>query len=197
MFCFYGHQVFPVNSLSLPKLPLNPFPFSPETSLKSHINPGTIARLRSQIEDAARSMVSTFEESWGRPSTKEYLDFIGYSQGSLTEIRGDIERCLTDKLIASNKYKKATIPTPSRTHPYPPVKSRRNPGKYGDLRVKLREYSGRDISKQDLTYELYIELINKSDYLLKKTVEGLQKKIISDEKRKLKDEINSHFRKHW
>jgi hypothetical protein len=142
-------------------------------------------------------MVSTFEESWGRPSTKEYLDFIGYSQGSLTEIRGDIERCLTDKLIASNKYKKATIPTPSRTHPYPPVKSRRNPGKYGDLRVKLREYSGRDISKQDLTYELYIELINKSDYLLKKTVEGLQKKIISDEKRKLKDEINSHFRKHW
>lgn len=166
----------------------------------SHVNPGTISRLRSQLEDAARSMVSTLEEGWGRPSTKEYLDFIGFSQGSLTEIRGDIERCLTDELIKpaqKGKYTKSIIPTPSRTHPYPPIKSRRNPVKYGNLRVKLREYTGKEINPKDLSYQVFTELINKTDYLFKKTVDGLQQKMITDEKKKLNDEINTHWRKHW
>lgn len=174
----------------------------------SRLNPGTISRLRTQLEDATRSTVSTLEKGWSRPTSKEYLNFIGFSQGSLTEIRGDIERRLADGILKTRNYGKQResrgsamsalgIPTPSRKNPYPPVASRKYPERYGSIRERLREYTGKDIKAEDLSYEVFIELINKVDYLLKRTVEGLQERIISHEKKKLKDEITSHWRKNW
>ncbi|KKW01343.1 MAG: hypothetical protein UY36_C0024G0007 [Parcubacteria group bacterium GW2011_GWA1_49_11] len=70
------------------------------------------------MEDAARSMVSTFEEGWGRPSTKEFLDFIGFSQASLVELRGDFERCMTDGLIQTGTYGRPDG-TGRDPHPFP------------------------------------------------------------------------------
>lgn len=89
-----------------------------QTGIDSRVNPGTIRRLRAQMEDAARSMVSTFEEGWGRPSTKEFLDFIGFSQASLVELRGDFERCMTDGLIQTGTYGRPDG-TGRDPHPFP------------------------------------------------------------------------------
>lgn len=139
-------------------------------------------RRKTQLEDAARSMVATIEEGWARPSTKEYLDYLGFAQASLTEVRGDIERLHTDGYLGTGKF---SIPTPSLKFPYPPVNSRINPTRYGTIRERLREYTGRDIQAKDLTYEVFIEFVNKTDYLLKNTVFGLQEKIIKTEKNKL------------
>lgn len=188
---------------------------SPVNSRQANLNPGTIARLRTQIEDAARSMVSTFEEGWARPKTREFLDFIGFSQGSLTEVGGDIDRLLADELIklspissimppvnsrfkTVSEMKRLGIPTPSRENPYPPLISRKYPQKYGSVRERLREFTGKDIvDPQEFTYELFRELINKEDYLLKRTVEGLQNKIIADEEKKLNQELTNIRRKNW
>ena len=40
-------------------------------------------RRKSQVDDAARSVVRNIEEGFKRTTTGEYLQFIGYSQGSL------------------------------------------------------------------------------------------------------------------
>lgn len=161
-------------------------------------------RRRSQLEDALRSMVANIEEGWARPTTKEFLDFLGFSQGSLAEVRGDIERLHSDGLLKSetgiygnrrentgSPLTRAGIPTPSRDLPYPPVNSRRKPT---GVDGKLREYTclagrraGKEIKAGDLTYEAFAELVNKTDFLLKRQVEGLRQKIQRDEKnRKLK-----------
>ena len=144
--------------------------------------PSNQFRRKTQLEDAARSIVANIEEGWARPSTKEYLDYLGFSQGSLTEVRGDIERLYVDGYLKSGKF---PIPTPSLKFPYPPVESRLNPTSYGKLRERLREYTGKEIRAEDLTYEVFVEFINKTDYLLKNTVFGLQEKIIKAERRKL------------
>lgn len=49
---------------------------------------------------------------------------------------------------------------------------------------KLREFTGKEIKAQDLTYESLIELANKTDYLLRRQVEGLQQKLARDEEAK-------------
>lgn len=146
------------------------------------IIPSNQFRRKTQLEDAARSMVATIEEGWARPSTKEYLDYLGFAQASLTEVRGDMERLHTDGYLKTGKF---SISTPSLKFPYPPVNSRLNPVKYGELRERLREYMGQEIRAENLTYEVFVEFVNKTDYLLKKVVFGLQEKIIKKEKSKL------------
>ena len=91
---------------------------------------------------------------------------------------------------------KFSIPTPSLKFPYPPVNSRLNPVRYGKIRERLREYTGREILANDLTYEVFIEFINKIDYLLERTIFGLQERIIKAEKAKLNEEMEIHVRKY-
>ena len=158
------------------------------------IIPARQFRRKTQLEDAARSMVSTIEEGWARPTTREYLDYLGFSQASLTEVRGDVERLYTDGYLKSGKFE---IPTPSLNYPYPPVNSRKYPTEYGKLRERLREFTGREIKASDLNFEIFTELVNKTDYLLKRTVEGLQSRIIKEEKRKLTQDLEAIYRKHW
>lgn len=154
--------------------------------------PYTEKRKREQIESAIWSVVSTIEEGWARPSTKEYLDFIGFAQASLAEVRGGTERFASKGFLSAGT--KAGIPTPSCNFPYPPVNSRGNLAKYGNLRGKLREYTGREIEPKDLTYEIFAEFINKVDYLLKNTVFGLQNKVIREEKEKFSGRIKSSWK---
>lgn len=58
-------------------------------------------RTRIQIDDAARSTVANIEEGFARPTTKEYLNFLGFSQASLIEVKGDIQRLGQDGLLPS------------------------------------------------------------------------------------------------
>lgn len=58
-------------------------------------------RLKAQMDDEARSVNRNIEEGWKRPTTSEYLQFLGYSQASLEELRGDIRDCKTDGFLKS------------------------------------------------------------------------------------------------
>jgi four helix bundle protein len=129
-------------------------------------------RTKSQLNDAARSVVSNIEEGYKRSKTKEYLDFLGYSQGSLEEVKGDIKRLMQDGFLKSK-----------------PGSSLR------DLGIDLKEFKGlleeskgevpletlyfplKSLGPADLTFEIFMELINKTDYLLRNLVASLQKKI--------------------
>ena len=58
-------------------------------------------RRKSQVDDAARSVVRNIEEGFKRTTTGEYLQFIGYSQGSLEEVKGDVRELTEDKFLVS------------------------------------------------------------------------------------------------
>ena len=60
-------------------------------------------RRKSQLDDAARSVVRNLEEGYKRATTKEYIDFIGYSQGSLEEVKGDIRELAEDGFLAAKQ----------------------------------------------------------------------------------------------
>ena len=137
-------------------------------------------RRKSQVDDAARSVVRNIEEGYKRTTTSEYLQFIGYSQGSLEEVKGDIRELAEDKFLQSK-----------------PGSSLAGIGiNLGDFNKGLREDKGKDrkikdfnyhpitllypplndVRAEGLTYEIFIELINKTDWLLRKLVESLEKK---------------------
>lgn len=115
---------------------------SPVISRNNRINIGTIRRLRTQIDDAGRSMVSTFEEGWARPSTKEFLDFIGFSHASLIEIRGDIDRTQADGLLKSEqeilRSRGEMLHDSSSSSPMARVGIRLDTGTYGSVYGSIR-----------------------------------------------------------
>lgn len=151
-------------------------------------------RLKKQVDDAARSAVSTLEEGWKRPTTKEYLDFLGFSQGSLEEIKGDIYRMLEDGFLKSKpgsnlkdlgidlKEFKEFIGRRSQKQVRARIIEVIKGKVKGETRGELREIIGTDypplkkIKAFNLTFEILIELINKTDYLLRRLVLALQEK---------------------
>src|SRR3989338_6934799 len=184
-------------------------------------------RLKTQTDDAGRSTVANIEEGFARPSTKEYLDFLGFSFASLKEVKGDIQRCLQDGFIKSvpgtslsgigidltdwhEALKKYVISQPVREakgsyrnleevrSKNPSSKIPQNPAGVKGFYRNLEEVKGKNHSSKilqnplnsfkflyppvdnlqasDLTYEIFIELINKTDWHLRKLVESLEKK---------------------
>lgn len=135
-------------------------------------------RLKAQLDDAARSVKRNIEEGWKRPTTKEYLTFLGYSQASLEEVKGDIRDAKTDGFL------------PSR--PLTTLKD--------TLNINLRVTKGTEVKGEPtepthpyflplttliastLTYEIFIELINKTDWVLRKLVESLETKLRVDKR---------------
>ena len=138
-------------------------------------------RRKSQVDDAARSVVRNIEEGFKRTTTAEYLQFIGYSQGSLEEVKGDVRELTEDKFLASKPGSSL-------------IKININ---LGEFNQGLREDKGNhrkikdfnyhpltllypplnNVRALDLTYEIFIELINKTDWLLRKLVESLENKL--------------------
>src|SRR3989338_1807639 len=137
-------------------------------------------RLKAQLDDAARSQKRNIEEGWKRPTTSEYLNFLGFAQGSLEEVKGDIRDAKTDGFLRGkegsslkdigidlnifkgpNKGQAKGEPT-DPGHPY-----------FQPLET---------LSPNTLTFEMFIELINKTDYLLRVLVESLEKKLRENQK---------------
>lgn len=109
---------------------------------------------------------------------------MGYSQGSLEEVRGDIRELTEDKFLKSK------------------------PGSsLGELAINLKDFNSalkpkgdlkdfkgdyiplttlylplKSVRAQDLSYEIFMELINKTDYLLRTLVASLEKKLANDKK---------------
>lgn len=156
-------------------------------------------RRKAQLDDAARSVVRNIEEGYKRAKTKEYVNFIGFSQGSLEEVKGDIRELTEDKFMASipgSNLASLSIDLGQfnrslQNHPLP---SSNNPLKEfkGDYR-KLKDFSYRpitllypplaSITATHLTYEIFMELINKTDWLFRKLVASLESKQKTDKQK--------------
>lgn len=127
-------------------------------------------RLKAQLDDAARSQKRNIEEGWKRPTTKEYLEYLGFTQGSLEEVKGDVRDANTDgflKSIEGSNLLSVGIdlrvikgPNSSWGEPTDPSHPYFKP---------LSNLKG-----EDLTLEIFIELINKTDYLLRKLIISLE-----------------------
>jgi four helix bundle protein len=205
-------------------------------------------RLKNQLDDAVRSVVANVEEGFARPTTSEYVTFLGYSQASLVEVKGDIQRSRQDNLLPSRResslaeiainlqdwheaLKKTVISTksdedskevyglPAQAGNVEESKRKNNDqpqhvytavgtpgGFYGNLeefnktertinqnqthrtnQIPLKPFKFLyppvdDLQASDLTYEIFIELINKTDWHLRKLVESLEDKLNRDQK---------------
>lgn len=171
----FNHPLRSLSAQAGSKFPLNSIP---------PLNPRLFSRLEAQLMDAIRSCLANLEEGWKRPTTSEYLQFLGYSQASLEEVKGDVKRMAQDGLLVPIKNSSiealgidlkawniwARDPVNSSTILYFPLK---NKGIYRNLK---------DIKGRDITYEILIELVNKTDYLMRTLVVSLESKLGNDQK---------------
>ncbi len=132
-------------------------------------------RSKTQLDDAGRSVVSNIEEGYKRPTTKEYLSFIGFSQASLEEVKGLVKQVHQDGFLKSKLG-----------------------SSLADLKIDLKELKGllkdskgnlslnllypplKSLKPADLTLEIFLELINKTDWLFRQTVASLEKKMAEE-----------------
>lgn len=149
-------------------------------------------RRKAQFNDAGSSVVRNIEEGFKRPTTKEYLSFLGFSQASLEECKGNVRESTDDGLLKSvpgssleklgiNKFVSSEIN----------LRDFRD-SLLRDSRGKLKDFSYHpltilypplnSIRADDLTYEVFMELINKTDYLLRQLVVSLENKLADDQK---------------
>lgn len=137
-------------------------------------------RLKAQLDDAARSVKRNIEEGYKRPTTSEYLQFLGYSQASLEEVKGDIRDAKTDGFLKSLPY--TTLKGIGLN-----LRVIKGPNK-GQIKG---EPTNQDhpyflplstLKPNNLTYEIFMELINKTDYLFRVLVQSLEKKLSENQK---------------
>lgn len=146
------------------------------------ISPREHRRLIVHLNDSARSVVSNIAEGYTRPTTREYLEFLGFSKASLEEIYTDITHAKDLGLLpskpGSSLEKIKIILKPHSPNPF-----------YDPLRDYKRKIG--EIKRIDLTYEIFIELINKTSYLFKRTVEGLWNRLSKREQEALSSELKN------
>lgn len=161
----------------------------------------SLYRYKNQIDDACRSVVANIEEGFARPTTIEYIQFLGYSQGSLKEVKGDIQRGLQDGLLQSIPGSKVTdlgidykawheaLKTSVISKPSEDTGDKGGYRRLEELRENkpLKSYKFLyppvdDLKVTDLTYEIFIELVNKTDWHLRRLVESLENKLNKDRK---------------
>ncbi len=66
--------------------------------------PSSEIRRVSQMNDAARSLKQNIQEGYNSGSIAKYINALSISKGSLSELSGDIEDCLEDKLITKEEF---------------------------------------------------------------------------------------------
>ena len=145
-------------------------------------------RRKAQIDDAGRSVVRNIEEGYKRATTSEYLQFIGYSQGSLEEVKGDIRELTEDGFLRSiprsslaginvnlGSFHQALRGNKGCYRNLKDGKKEEKPWEYRPLTILYPPLA--KVRAKDLTYELFLELINKTDWNLRKLVESLEKKL--------------------
>ena len=128
-------------------------------------------RTKTQLDDAGRSVVSNIEEGYKRPTTKEYLDFIGFSQGSLEEIKGLVRQAHQDGFLkAKSSSRLADIGIDLKE-----IKGLLEESK-GEISLDVLYSPLKSLNGSELTLEMFLELINKTDYLLRQLVRSLEQK---------------------
>lgn len=61
-------------------------------------------RRKEHMRDSARSVKQNIVEGWKRETTKQYIEFLSFSFGSLGELKEDSEDCYKDKLISKQTH---------------------------------------------------------------------------------------------
>lgn len=142
-------------------------------------------RRKAQLDDAGRSNVRNQEEGFKRSTTSEYIEFIGFSQGSLEEIKGDIRELAEDgflKSVSGSNLAGIGINLKDLNTALKEVKGNLEDGKFTYRPLIILYPPLIKIKGEDLTYEVFMELINKTDYLLRVLVQSLEKKLSEDQK---------------
>lgn len=191
-------------------------------------------RRKKQFDDAGRSYVRNIEEGFKRPTTKEYLEFLGFSQASLEECKGDTRESAEDKFLKSISgsslksigidLKEFNFSLRKKRQQYSTLLREGIKENVGEkLEEKLKEIKKegssfnpssnfssnrssnsllnpppedifayhditdlypplKKIKAEDLTYEIFMELINKTDYLVRNLVVSLENKLANDKK---------------
>lgn len=161
-------------------------------------------RRKAQLDDAARSVVRNIEEGFKRSTTKEYIDFIGFSQGSLEEVKGDVRELTEDGFLSSkpgSSLKDLQVNLGAFNKSLSPSKGelKDTNGDYieGYTHITLLYPPLKQVQVKDLSYEIFLEIINKTDFLLRKLVESLEQKLQADKKGYLvaKARIQEKFKK--
>lgn len=184
-------------------------------------------RRKTQADDASRSHIRNIEEGFKRPTTAEYLTFLGYSQASLEEVKGDVRELTEDGFLkskpgsslasvginlgdlhqalrktknskgdyrnlkdpkgsyplsssSSSKFPLSSPNLPLKSSNYPLTSSNSSPWAYRPLTLLYPPL--KTLQASDLTYEIFLELINKTDWNLRQLVQSLEKKLSSDQK---------------
>ena len=132
------------------------------------------------MDDEARSTKRNIEEGWKRPTSSEYLQFLGYSQGSLEEFKGDVRDCKTDGFLKSMSGSSLK----DKGFNLRVTKGPRKGQAWGEPTEPSHPYYKplTTLDPKTLTYEEFMELAIKTDYLLRKLVESLEKKLDSEHK---------------
>ena len=157
--------------------------------------PSIERRLKMQLDDAARSVIANIEEGYRRPTTIEYLTFLGYSQASLVEVKGDIQRCRQDNILKNIPNSNLLAIGIYLNHWHEALKKSiisDTKGIYRNLRgattnpplnsFKFLYNPVDNLKVQSLTYEIFIELVNKTDWNLRKLVSSLEEKLNREQK---------------
>ncbi len=158
----------------VPSPPSSKFLYNPLNSF----NPREY-RFKAQLDDAARSTVANIEEGWKRPDTKSYLEFLGFSQGSLEEVKGDTRRALEDGFLKSHPGSSLASIGIDLQKWHDRCKNPHNDVKL--LCFPLNSFKGtyrilKEIKGADLTFEIFLELINKTDWSIRQVVKSLEKR---------------------
>ena len=178
------------------------------------IGPALINRMEGQL-DHLRSVIANIEEGFARPTTISYLEFLGFSAGSLIEGKGDIQRFRQDGFLKSVPgsglsdlgidlkewhvaLRKSVISRPAEDKGFyrnlREIKGR-SPGSGGSpLNSPKIPYSPLisdfkfgyppvdELDPEKITYEMLIELVNKTDWNLRQLVGSLEAKLNREHK---------------
>ncbi len=150
-------------------------------------------RRKAQLDDAARSTVRNIEEGWKRSNTSTYIEFISFSQGSLEEVKGDVRELTEDGFLPSRTGSSIAILGINLKDFNTALKPK---GILKDTKGNITDNTGSflyrpltvlypplaKVRAQDLSYEIFMELINKTDYLFRGLVESLEKKLSTDQR---------------
>lgn len=188
-----GGEAFSLSSSKIPYSPLKPL-----------IGPALINRMEGQL-DHLRSVIANIEEGFARPTTISYLEFLGFSAGSLIEGKGDIQRFRQDGFLRSVPrsrladlgidlkewhvaLRKSVISRPPEDKGFyrnlKDVKGRNLDGGASSLNSPFK-FGYRPVDELDpaeITYEMLIELVNKTDWNLQQLMGSLEVKLNREHK---------------
>ena len=150
--------------------------------------------------DHLRSVIANIEEGFARPTTISYLEFLGFSAGSLIEGKGDIQRFRQDGFLKSVPgsglsdlgidlkewhvaLRKSVISKPPEDKGiYRTLKDVRPGEVKGAEKFRFGYPPVDELDPEKITYEMLIELVNKTDWNLRQLVGSLEAKLNREHK---------------